>query len=239
MGKKGERHRERIRSKIQESIERAEDERKRELFRRRIELARNGVVKYKGRNFPEAVRAFHTYLRILEEFKGVGDGGLRPSLFDKKNDLPELLLISGVYWDLSKLYDRTRSPERQREFRQYLEKYVTFSKGLPYQSIAAETLRRYLSSDKAIHKTAFKDAYKALGGSKCFIASALVDLVHEETIPNLQRFRDTRLKQSVMGRLFIWTYYKVGPIAAEWTEICPDGIRRVFARILDRVARLL
>src|SRR3712207_5824265 len=93
-----------MRKRMQEQIERAEAAHKLQWQQRRAELANAGVRAYNQKKMSEAVRHFHTYLHILEDMKQVPEGGLRPSLFDSKKDIAELLLISGIYWDLAKLY---------------------------------------------------------------------------------------------------------------------------------------
>lgn len=208
------------------------------MLRRRIELAQSGVRAFENHKLAEAVKNFHSYLRILEDWKGVPEGKLSPSLFDTKNDVAELLLISGVYWDLTKLYDRTRSNERQRDFMHYLEKYIAFSKGMPFQHVCVETLRKYISNDKPIHKAEFKNAYKMLGGGgTCFVASSLMDVCDVDTLPRLRVFRDERLAGSAGGRAFIRWYYRNGPRMAAVCDRAPAGLRSVLARGLDWVAR--
>lgn len=224
-----------VRTKIQASIDLAQEEHRRELLRRRIELARHGVRSYQLRRLGEAVRAFHTYLRILEDWKGVPEGGLNPSVFDIKKDVPELLLISGVYWDLLKLYDRTRSPSKQKEFFHYLEKYIVFSKGMPFQPLAAETLRKYISNEKPVHREDFKNAYKMLTGSSCFVATSLMDVSQEGTLPRLREFRDRVLQRSRSGRKFIAWYYSNGPEIASRVDRLPARVRSILGGTLDVV----
>src|SRR4051812_24538359 len=77
------------------------------MLRRRIELAQSGVRAFEEKRITEAVKNFRSYIRILEDWKGVPEGKLTPAHFDVTKDVAELLLISGVYWDLTKLYDRT------------------------------------------------------------------------------------------------------------------------------------
>lgn len=228
---------EKLRKSIQASIDHAEAERKRELWLKRLELARSGVMAYHRKQIPEAVKAFQQYLRILEDGKGIGEGALNPSQFDRKTDLHELLLINGIYWDLAKLFDRTQSPERQREFRTYLQKFILFSKGMPFEMVAAETLRKYISNEKPVHKQVFKDAYKQLVGSNCFVATALLDVTQEQTQPELRRFRDQVLARTQAGRLFIRAYYAIGPQLAAATEKFPQPARKILGRALDSVAR--
>lgn len=209
------------------------------MLRRRIQLASAGVHAYSQGKIPEAVKNFHSYLRILEDWKSVSEGKLSPSLFNVETDVAELLLISGVYWDLSKLYDRTNSPDKQREFMHYLEKYIMFSKGMPFQHVCLETMRKYISNDKPVHKAQFLNAYKVMGGkpSPCFVATSLVDVCDEATLTRLRMFRDVRLRRTAPGRAFIRWYYRNGPRMAAWADRQPQFLRRLMGRALDRLAK--
>jgi hypothetical protein len=228
------------RKKVQNAIELAEEQHKRELLRKRIELANEGVRAYQMRKPGEAVKKFLTYIKILEDWKGCGDGGLNPSHFDKKADMAEMLLISGIYWDLVKLYDRTKSPQKHKDFLRYVEKYVLFSRGMPYQALCAETLRRYISNDKPLHRDDFKSAYRIMtGGKSCFVATALADVCEPATLPRLRRFRDEQLEPSRAGRAFTAAYYACGPSLAGLTDHLPQAARRALGRVLDRVAFLV
>src|SRR5262245_10903887 len=139
------------RRRIQKQIEDAERDQQRRLFRQRIDIANAGVRAYQNKRFQEAVLNFTQYLRVLENYKNVPEGGLNPSCFDLKGDAAELLLISGIYWDLAKLYDRTTTPGRFKEFMVFLEKYVLFSKGMPFEALCAETMRKYIYVEKPVH----------------------------------------------------------------------------------------
>jgi hypothetical protein len=239
MAQSRDEHRKAVRSQIQASIEAAEQERKREMFRRRIELARNGVKLYHEKKWQQAVMAMTTYLRILEEYHGVGEGGLMPDHFDRKVDLPELLLISGIYWDLAKLYDRTATEAKLKDFRLYLQKYVQFSKGMPFATLSAETMRKYIAVEKPRHRAEFKSAYKQLVDTRCFIATSLVDLCDEPTLPALRRFRDERLAATAGGRAVTRVYYALGPAVAATLDRSPARVRTLAARSLDRLAARL
>lgn len=238
MGKSAERgyH---LREKIQASIDIAQEEKRRSNFLKRIDLARNGVRSYQLHRIGEAARSFHTYIRILEDWKGVAEGGLNPRHFDAKKDLSELLLISGVYWDLAKLYDRTQSKGKQKEFLHYLEKFILFSKGMSYEALSAETLRRYIAHNKSMHRSEFRNAYRILSGSSCFVATALADVCEEDTVPRLRRFRDERLSRSSPGRGFIRWYYRFAPSLAVMTDRLPQPARRLLGLALTGAVRLL
>ncbi|MBL7714536.1 MAG: hypothetical protein JNL01_03645 [Bdellovibrionales bacterium] len=226
-------------NKVREALDAAEVERKREMFKQRLELARQGVKSYRDKKVGDAVTSFYTYLRLLEDFKGVGENGLTPQLFDPQKELAEILLLLGVYWDLAKMYDRTSSPEKQREFMRYLEKYVAFAKGQPHEHIAADSIRKHILRGRPQHKEAFMNAYRALGGGKCFVVHAVMDLVDPDTIDRLQGFRDQRLRQSRMGQALIRVYYRVGPILARAVVVAPKPVRHGIARVLDYLGRKL
>src|SRR4051794_35910563 len=98
-----------VRNQIQQTIDQQTEERRRELFKQRLELARQGVSKYHEHEVGKSATNFQSYVRILEEWKGVPEGSLRPAHFEPKKEVAEILLLSGVYWDLVKLFDRTKS----------------------------------------------------------------------------------------------------------------------------------
>ena len=232
-----ENHSRALRSKIQSAIEQAQEDRKREMFRQRVEIARTGIRQFDQKNIQEAVNLFYTYIRILEEWKGVQEGGLMPSHFNMQLDIHELLLLSGIYWDLAKLYDRTKSKERYNEFAHYLDKFIVFSKGMPYQALCAESLRKYISNDKPIHKDDFKRAYVRLTGSKCFIATALMEHLTPEGFERLASLRDNRLAMHWVGRWLIAVYYRFSPPMAMLISFAPLSLRKKLGTALDRFAR--
>jgi hypothetical protein len=226
------------RKRAEEQMERALEEQQRIRQRRRIEIAKLGVRFYEQRKIGEAVKHFHLYLKILEELKDVAPGSLRPDLFDKKKEVAELLLISGIYWDLVKLYDKTKSPSNYKEFTHYLEKFLLFARDMPFSHVCAETLRKYIANEKPVHKEDFKNAMKILAPKKCFIATSLVDVLDEPVIPRLWRFRDNILEKRVLGRLFIRFYYWTAPGVAALLDLSPEFARAQAARAVTKVSEL-
>jgi hypothetical protein len=229
----------RARKNAELQAEHAEKMHRLAMLRRRIELASSGVRAYENGKIADAVKSFHSYLHILEDWKGVPEGKLMPSLFDKKTDVAELLLISGVYWDLTKLYDRTKAAQRQKDFHHYMEKYILFSKGMPFEHVCRETLRKYISNDKPVHVNEFKNAYKVVAGSNCFVATSLIDVCDERTLPSLRKFRDERLVRTRSGRVFVSWYYRNGPAMARLADRFPETVRWTLGKALDRFAQKL
>ena len=224
-----------LRQQLEGQAARAKEEHKRELFKKRLEMARAGVTAYEAGQMGEALKYFHWYMKILEEFKGVKPGAISTSHFDKKTELPEMIMLSGMFWDLAKIYDRKRVPKKadKREYKTYLDKYVLFSRGMPHQTLSAEALRKYVILDKAVHKSEFSSAYKSLSNEKCFVATSLVDHTLEETPLLLKDFRDQILRKFGLGRIFIRWYYKNGPAIARALDQKPEWTRKAAARALD------
>jgi hypothetical protein len=230
-----------LRATINEQLELQEKKRKHELQLRRLSIAKEGMVKYSEKEYAEAVTAFTQYLKILEEIKKVPAGGLHPKLFDSKTDLPEIVLITAVYWDLCKLYDRTTSPEKYKEFLHYLNQYVLFGKSInrDFQTTSEEALRKYISNGKTVHTAAFKAAYKQMTGGRCYIATALIDVTEPDVLPILRNFRDQKLQSHFLGKCFVQIYYIIGPFLGRMTEFLPKAIRLFLGKILNRIALIL
>lgn len=228
-----------VRRRIERALEVAEEERRQKLLSFRLDFVRTGIIAFQKGNYVVAVQNFHAYIKILEDTKNVGEGGLIPSCFDLKKEAAELMMISGVYWDLSKIYDHAKSPAKHREFLQYIEKYIIFSKGLTFQPLCAETLRRYISNRKPIHMADFKRAYDMLSVSKCFVASSLVDVIQPHTVLVLRRFRDQSLEPTGWGRALIQWYGRNGPKLAVAMNRLPWAFRKAFALVLDLIAFFL
>lgn len=224
------------RKKIQAEIERAERERRKQIKRKRMELAQGGLRAYNERRYAQSTSLLLGYLKLAEESKGVAEGGLQPSHFDPKEDAIELLLISGVYWDLAKLLDRAKSEGARKKCRHYLEKFILFSKGKSFEAVSAETLRKYVSNDKPIHRNDFRSAYRVMTGTKCFVVTSLQDHVASDTLGVLRGYRDERLARTRRGRLMIRVYYGVGPLLAAGLDRAPEPFRAAVARAIDALA---
>ena len=226
-------------SKVQASIDAAMEARRKALYKKRLEIASQGFKDYKSQELIEAVKSFESYIRILEEWKGTSSGGLKISHFDQEKEKAEIVLLSGVYWDLAKLYDRTTNPLKQKMFRHYLQQHVHFSLGTEVEGVAAEGMRKYIHFGNPVHRENFKQAYEQLSrGRKCFVATALSDFSTDPlTLPRLRAWRDQSLQRHLLGRIFVSLYYRVGPTLARGVLYLPAWMRRTLARALDRFAR--
>jgi hypothetical protein len=226
-----------LRSRIEKQLRRQQEEQRKELLKRRTEIAKEGIRLAQAGKVIESVRKYQQYILIVEMWKKCGKDGLTLDLFDKTKDLYEIVLLSGIYWDLAKLYDRAKRPDQKAEMIRYLQKYVMFSKTMPFQPLSGETLRKYLGSGRCKHRVEFKSAYSNLTGEKCFIATSLLDVSDPMTVVRLRNFRDLHLRKTKMGRSAIWTYYQVSPRLVPLIDRAPRFIRLSMGRVLDRFSR--
>ncbi|MFZ9594471.1 MAG: CFI-box-CTERM domain-containing protein [Bdellovibrionia bacterium] len=229
-----------VRKRVEEEQIRLEQERQSKLLAMRIEIARAGMAAFERREMNDAVKNFFLYLKILEKTKKIPEGTLSPEHFDKSTEAVEMLTVSSIYWDLVRLFDKGTSAEKNKEFLKFMEKYLLFSKGMPYESMCAEAVRKYLEKDKAVHKDAFRNAYKVLGGkTRCFVVTSLVDVIEFETLSTLRQFRDQVLRESPRGRRFIVWYYQHGKHLAQLLDRSPRFIRVLTARLLNALAGVI
>jgi hypothetical protein len=228
-----------LRSRIEKQLRRQQEEQRKELLKRRVEIAKEGIRLSQTGHTIESIRKYQQYILILEMWKKCGRDGLSLDLFDKTKDLYEIVLLSGIFWDLAKLYDKAKRADQKTELVTYLQKYVQFSKGMPFQALSGEALRKYLGSGKCKHRSDFKSAYTTLTGEKCFVATSLLDVTDPYTIVRLRNFRDGRLRRTRTGRWLIANYYRRSPFAVLLLDRCPEGLRRVVGRSLDLASQWL
>ena len=226
----------RARKKVKAQLEKAEKERTLALFQKRMELARTGALAFKAGKLKESAQAYYSYLDISERSKEVKQGGLTPQNFDPKRDIAELLLLSGVFWDLAKLHDRI-SKKDTAKLKHFLEKFVLFSKGMPFQYISSELVRKYLVNGLPVHRSEFQDTHVKLGGGRCFIATALQDQCEPGTLASLRAFRDEKLLENFAGKIFVKIYYALGPSLAGWVLKAPPQFQKKIAEGLDRFSK--
>jgi hypothetical protein len=228
----------RARRRFKAEFEKLEREKQIGLFQKRMDLAKSGAKFFKEANYREAVQSYYSYLDILEKAKQVKAGALDLKHFDQKKDIAELLLLTGVYWDLAKLHDKVSKKDTSK-VDLYLDRFVLFSKGLPYQHLSAELVRKYLVNGTPKNRKNFKDAHIRLGGGKCFIATAVEEHCAETTLSELRKFRDEKLLPHRSGRGFVRVYYAIGPWLARAVLRAPEVFQKVLAFFFDQIAKKL
>lgn len=201
---------EKVRERIKEAWERQQEYKRRELWNKRVQLVKKGMLLFEQRKHQEALKNFREYIAILENNYKVPSGGLHPGLFDQKKEMGDILLISGIFWDMAKIYDHLK--DRRNELQMCLNKYVEFSLNRPHVALSAHGIKKHLKHSKVQHRDLFSNAHRVLRGNvkKCFVATAVFGPESPE-VRILQRFRDDILAQTFLGRVFIRAYYLASP----------------------------
>ena len=165
-------------------------------------------------NVVKAVEGYLEYLKILADYYEVEEAKLRPTAFNLEKDVPELLLISQVYWGLAKAYDR--NPKLHDESKRCLEQFVRFSTGFKYQYINAQMLRKFIRRRMAYQPKIFEEAYQQLqvDSKKCYIASYCYGTCHPVT-EHLRRFKG-KIVDTALGWHFVDMYYRTSPVLVEF-----------------------
>lgn len=145
---------------------------------------------------------------------------LSPDLFNIEKDLGELLMISQVYWELAKFFDRTNNSKNLLE--ENLEKFTIFSKSFKFQRINAQILKQYIKKNIPHHPHVFEFYYKKIQIEShfCFLAT----YAYPEDPERLETFR--KFKRSSLdnkyGLLLVEFYYAISPWLVEQCQRSPS-----------------
>lgn len=174
-------------------------------YRDRLKVLRLGKEYAQKDDIPNAVKAYIKYLQALADYYGVEEKNLKPSVFKGQNSVVEILMVSQVYWDLSKSYDR--APKLAGECQRCLNQFILFSVGFKFQYLNSEILRKYIKRRVAHNSKLFEDAYKQMRdeSKRCYIATYCYNENHPIVI-DLRKFKQILIKYRV-GIRFVDLYY--------------------------------
>jgi len=117
------------------TTDREEQEKKRKeqfaerVYQERFKLLKKGQEFYAANDIQSAVQYYSQYLNALAGYHGIDESKLSPKHIKKSDeDISELFLISHVYWDLAKAYDR--SPKLLRESSRCLNPVISMEEML-------------------------------------------------------------------------------------------------------------
>lgn len=196
--------------------ESAKDKARRKLslqkkYGQRITIARQAREAFQAKDYVGAIKKYNEYLSILSEINNADDiYKITPKMFDPKKDITEMLLISHVYWELARTYEKM--PKLEITFHKALNQFVKFTVNQPYQVFNAEMLRKYIKKYKFSDQSrALNEAYAQIyvQSKKCFIASDCFGGDHWVT-NNLRSFKNLIVKYR-FGIEFTHFYYKYSP----------------------------
>ncbi|MBT3526036.1 MAG: hypothetical protein HN482_07050 [Bdellovibrionales bacterium] len=188
-------------------------------FQNRLKVLRNAQSCSQAGKIANAVENYKRYLGAVAAFHRTKESLLAPGVFDPQRDIPEMLLISQVYWDLAKIY--SCNPNMGDEVKRGLGKFTEFSMGKKFQYLNAEMLRKFIKKQCRNHKKLFEDAYTTMRvkSKKCYIATYCYGASH----PNLDLLRNFKLEleQTNRGIILIETYYRISPHIVNYCEQHP------------------
>lgn len=227
-----------------------EAEEKQKLWKLRISSAKDGIRAYAKKDVQGAIKAYNAYFDALRiGLKLEHNTEIKAAQFNKEKDGAEMLLIAFISFDMMKIYDKMKGPNFEGEFQLARKRFADFTKGMKYQPLIAEMLRKYNRDQlgKTAHKKEFENTYTEIRIKlgKCFIAHA-VFTEDEPEIEILRKFRDDVLARFFLGRKFISLYYKLSPGPAIFLDpkigpLSPLGkfLYPVFRRVLSAFTKVL
>jgi hypothetical protein len=192
-----------------------------------IRLARECV---KTGDLITGMKHYNAYLKVLADVHDCDPFQLKPESFNPTTELSEMLMISQVYWELTKIYDKT--PKLQDDFAKALNQFVVFTINHPYQVVNAEILRKHLRGNLSPNMPILKAAYDKIfiESSKCYIATYAYGETH--WITSTLRLWKKQLNQSHLGLVFIRSYYWT---SSHLVELCKS--HKLFKFSLNLIAR--
>ncbi len=186
-------------------------------YKNRLRFVKEGHLYASREDFVNAVGSYQNYLEALALFYGTTQDKLRPTHFTRGDeDVPEQMMISLVYWELAKIFDRNN--KTQVHLKNALDQFVRFTLNYKYQYLNAENIRKYINKGACIHAKVFEDAHKRIqvNSKKCFVATFTLGEGHQD-LETFYAFRDKILPYD-WGQIFVQNYYRYSPVWVEYFE---------------------
>ncbi|HXH75136.1 MAG TPA: hypothetical protein VNJ08_09245 [Bacteriovoracaceae bacterium] len=175
----------------------------------RITTVRFGKECLDGRDYSGAIRRFTEYMDVICEVKGAKDlFHLKISHFNPNKDITEMLMISGLYFEMAKIYDAIPQPKFVEDTQKCIEQFVHFTVNQPYQILNSELIRKSLKKNQFRNQEVFRAAHQQIfvSSKKCYI----VTFCYGDNHPVTQEYRllkDLLLKYR-WGQEVVRYYYK-------------------------------
>ncbi len=193
--------------------ERAKDDRKKKLWTSRVALVKQGNALMGNKFYNEAAVSYEKYLRMLELVFDCKKGMLSPESLKESAKTAELTIITGVYWDLLRIYDSSdQFADRQKYAASQLSKFIN------YTPIYADIMKKANVFVKTARNPDVVRYFIGLAKKKrtrCFIATSAFQTPNSLEVHYLRVYRDHTLKNSYWGRKFVFVYYKISPTLAQ------------------------
>lgn len=192
--------------------ERAKEIKKKRMWQNRVPLVKHGHTMMKRKRFSEAAVSYEKYLRLIEVVFECKPATLTPMMLKDAARTAELTVITGVYWDLVRIYDSSdKYSGRQKVAAKQLAQFASFTPIYPDLMRKAESFLKQCRHPEIIK--GFLAAAKKKK-SRCFIATSAFQSPVAAEVIYLRLFRDSTLKTTATGRAFVCFYYKYSPHVA-------------------------
>lgn len=212
--------------------ERARDQRKKKLWASRVALVKQGNALMANKLYNDAAVSYEKYLRLLELVFDCKTGNLNPESLKESAKTAELTIISGVYWDLLRIYDSSdKFADRQRHAALQLAKFINYTPVFPDIMRKANIFMKNARNPDMV-RLFINQAKKKR--TRCFVATSAFESPNSLEVHYLRAYRDQTLKQTYFGRKFVYLYYRISPSLADLLDNCPSlkPVVRAFLRII-------
>lgn len=197
--------------------ERAKDQQRMQMWKSRVSLIRKARLCMGQKMYSDAAAAYEKYLKILSIVFEVKKGeNLTPQLFKESARTTELTVVASVYWDLVRIYDtHEKYGDRQQAAARQLAVFVRFTPIYPDIIKKAEA---FVSRSR--HPQVIKQFLKAAAESRprCFVATSAFESPLATEVQLLRFYRDQKLRETRIGRAFIFFYYRHSPKVASFLD---------------------
>lgn len=193
-------------------VERAKAERNHKMWQMRLALIQRGQKAMQLKRYSDAVVSYEKYIRILELIFEVPKGQqLTPEVFKESAKTSEMSVLASAYWDLVRIYDT--SPQYGDRQSKCASQLALFAHLTPVYTDIVKQAQEFVKTARQPERV---KVFLASAGktSRCFIATAAYQSPNHSDVMFLRNYRDSVLKQSFLGRKFIYFYYRYSPKVA-------------------------
>lgn len=190
-------------------VDRAKHERNLKMWQMRLALVQRGQKAMQLKRYSDAVVSYEKYIRILELIFEVPKGqNLTPEVFKESAKTSEMSILAGAYWDLVRIYDT--NPQYGEQQSKCANQLALFAPLTPLHNDIVKQAQEFVKNARQPDRVKIFLA-SAGKGSRCFIATAAYQSPIHSDVMFLRNYRDSVLKQSFLGRKFIYFYYRYSP----------------------------
>lgn len=212
----------------------AKEQRKLMMWKSRVSLIKKARSLMREKAYADSAIAYEKYLKVLETVYDVKTNELTPEHLKNTARTQELTVVASVYWDLLRIYDTSEKyATRMDTAAKKLAEFLPLTPLYPDIVKKAESFQK-IAKRAHVVKAFLKNVNEEKG--RCFIATSAFDSPFAPEVINLRIWRDTQLKQKLIGRLFIKVYYQCSPFVARWLDRHPQykaNVRQLLTKIID------